>query len=1178
VERRFAPSAEDEQAVVDWAESVGLTVTKRYSDRLIVNVEGTAGTIEKAFGVTINNYQVGDEVDFSNDRDPIIPANLSGILSFVTGLSNVERPHRMGSRNGTVKGADYVAGPEISEPGNAQGDGDPKKAPASRRSAMTSREAAKSESLSALSPKANDNYPLDYKSGTYAMDPANVQSSNGYDFNALQKLSQCCNEPGASAGSPPESSIALVGYGGFVVSDVNTFASAYGMAYNLTWYCIGGGSCPGNDGEAPLDVEYSMAMSNSYGSSLDTAHIYEYEMTNGLYTTYESAFNDIVSDGHAKVVSTSYGWEENVGFSGSVATGTMHPIFNTMVGTGITLIASSGDSGATAGCGDATAVSYPASDPDFIAAGGTQLNMYSDGVFYSETAWQGENWSGACGSNHGGSTGGVSVLFAAPAWQKITNSTYPQGVVSPFYLWKAGGEYVETGNGNRMVPDISLTANPDVLGQWYVSGGSWQDEGGTSIVAPELAGFFAQENSYLDSVGSICGGGSTACSPIGLASPFIYEAAVYGAPHNPFYDMTSGCSDNDVTAADDLYYYCAYDGYDPITGWGSANMMQLAWGINWWVIPAVGSPSLSFGGPTINTWYNTDQLVDWVLDDSGGSYPAPGAAGFTLGWDSIPSDSSSKPHGGDGDTFYTGPAYPLSTFGCVDNDGSYCEAASGQGCHTVYVRGWDNQGRVTNGSYGPVCFDSVAPTVGISTSVTTGYTTYVDKNVTVTLTPSDPGGSAASGIKATYYAINSLNCSPTTLGSCSSYSGAFTLSGSQLSYIYYFTVDNAGNASAENYIWVAIDEIAPTTTATPSGDLQSGIYYSKVSITLNAADTGGSGVANTYYTVDGGAQTTYGSAIVVSATGSHTLKYWSVDAAGNVEGKHTLSFTIAADTATTLTAPAASSTFAGPSVTFSWAAATGANGYFLHLGSTAAGSDNILNSTEYSAGTTSVTIKSLPLNGEKIYARLFTDYNGNHVYHDYTFTAAQQAVLTAPTAMSTLAGPSVTFSWSAATGSINGYFLHVGNTGVGSNNLLNSTEYGTGTTSVTLNNMPTAGGPIYVRVFTDYNGTHVYQDYQFTAAQQALLTSPAQGATLPGATATFDWSAATGSAVKGYYLHLGTTAVGSDNLLNSAEYPTTTTSVTVNNMPTTGVTIYVRVFTDYNGTHVYKDYTVNAAN
>jgi len=893
---RFGPSVQSEQAVVDWAESVGLTVTKRYSDRLIVDVEGTAGTIEKAFGVTINNYQVGDEVDFSNDRDPIIPANLSGILSFVTGLSNVERPHRLGSRNVTVKGADYVPGPMISEPGNAQGDGDPAKALVTRPAAMTSRLAAKNESSSPSNPKANDNYPLDDKSGTYAMDPSNVQSSNGYDFNALQRLSHCCNEPGAAAGSPPESSIALVGYGGFLVSDVSTFAGAYGMAYNLSWYCIGGGSCPGNDGEAPLDVEYSMAMSNSYGSYLDTAHIFEYEMTNGLYTTYESAFNDIVSDGHAKVVSTSYGWEENVGFSGSVATGTMHPIFNTMVGTGITLIAASGDNGASDGCGNATAVDYPSSDPDFIAAGGTQLNMYTNGVFYSETAWQGESWSGACGSNHGGSTGGVSVLFAAPSWQKITNSTYPQGVVSPFYLWKGGGEYVETGNGNRMVPDISLTANPDVLGQWYVSGGSWQDEGGTSIVAPELAGFFAQENSYLDYIGNACGGsGTSACSPIGNAAPFIYQDAIYGAPHDPFYDMVSGCSNNDVTAAYNLFYYCAYTGYDPITGWGSANMMQLAWGINWWVIPAVGSPSLSFGGPSINTWYNSDQIVDWDLNDSGGSFTAPGAAGFTLAWDSIPSDSYSKPHGGDGDTFYTGPEYAFSTFGCVDNNGTYCQAASGQGCHTVYVRGWDNQGNVTNGSYGPVCFDSVAPTITASTNPATSGSVWVDKSVVVTLTPTDPGGSAASGIQATYYAINTGACYPGNLGACTLYTGPFTVSGQQQSYIYYFTEDYAGNFSTEPYIWVSIDETAPTTTASLSGPTSGGQYYSTVQVTLSATDTGGSGVANTYYKVDGGAKTTYsGSAFTVSGFANHTVKYWSVDSAGNVETTKTVSFTVSA--------------------------------------------------------------------------------------------------------------------------------------------------------------------------------------------------------------------------------------------------------------------------------------------
>ena len=692
---RFAPSAADEQAVVSWAQTVGLTVTKRYPNRLLVDVEGNVDTIERAFGVTINNYQVRGEVDFSNDRDPVIPAHLSGIISGIAGLNSIERVHRVGSANVTKKGSDYVPGPAISELGSAHGAGDPAKAPSARAAAAQISAAHVSAASTGFG--AQDSFPLDDRSGQYAMDPSSVQSSQGYDFNALHRFSQCCNQPGIAAGSPPESSIALVGFGGFNLSDVSTFFSNYGMAYLLTWYCIDGSTCPAADDEAPLDVEYSGAMSNSYGSEYYTAHIYEYEMTNNMFSTYEDAYNDVLSDGHAKVVSTSYGGNEDPNATvAGIETGTVHSIFNNMVAAGITLIASSGDSGSAVGCGASIAVDYPASDPDFLAAGGTQLNLNDDGTFLSESAWQGEFWNGACGSNHGGSSGGRSVLFGAPYWQTITNSTYPKGIVDPYYEWQTVSgtttEYIVTGNTNRMLPDISLTANPDVLGQWYVYAGSWIPSGGTSIVAPELAGFFAQENSYLDQIGSICGSGSTACSPVGLASPFIYEDAIDGAPHNPFYDMTSGCSDNDITVANNLVYYCAYTGFDPITGWGSANMMQLAWGINWELIPAYGNPSLSFGGPATNTWFNSDQIVDWNLNDAGsGGLPAPGALGFTLGWDSILPDSQSLPHGGDGNSFYAGPQY-LSTFGCVDNDGSLCEAASGQGCHTVYVEGWDNQG------------------------------------------------------------------------------------------------------------------------------------------------------------------------------------------------------------------------------------------------------------------------------------------------------------------------------------------------------------------------------------------------------------------------------------------------------------------------------------------------------
>jgi hypothetical protein len=96
-------------------------------------------------------------------------------------------------------------------------------------------------------------------------------------------------------------------------------------------------------------------------------------------------------------------------------------------------------------------------------------------------------------------------------------------------------------------------------------------------------------------------------------------------------------------------------------------------------------------------------------------------------------------------------------------------------------------------------------------------------------------------------------------------------------------------------------------------------------------------------------------------------------------------YTYKASTQAAVTSPTAGSTLTGPSVTFDWSAATGATQYYLSIGSTGAGSSNIYNSGWRDV--TSWTATGLPTNGETLYVRLSTDFNGTAVHNDYTYTA-----------------------------------------------------------------------------------------------------------------------------------------------------------------------------------------------
>jgi hypothetical protein len=78
------------------------------------------------------------------------------------------------------------------------------------------------------------------------------------------------------------------------------------------------------------------------------------------------------------------------------------------------------------------------------------------------------------------------------------------------------------------------------------------------------------------------------------------------------------------------------------------------------------------------------------------------------------------------------------------------------------------------------------------------------------------------------------------------------------------------------------DTLAPNTSSDADG-----LWHSTdQTVTLTATDTG-TWVANTFYRV-GSSTTTYTAPIHVSAEGTTTIRYWSADAAGNVEASHSV--------------------------------------------------------------------------------------------------------------------------------------------------------------------------------------------------------------------------------------------------------------------------------------------------
>lgn len=120
---RFGPSQEAWDALLDYVRQNGFILTYGADNRRIMSVTGTRAQVQSAFGVVIDNYQLGERTFHAIANDPVVPAEIAPSILHVGGLSNLARPHNavLVEDPAVIKTAYNSEAPAM--PGNVDGSG-----------------------------------------------------------------------------------------------------------------------------------------------------------------------------------------------------------------------------------------------------------------------------------------------------------------------------------------------------------------------------------------------------------------------------------------------------------------------------------------------------------------------------------------------------------------------------------------------------------------------------------------------------------------------------------------------------------------------------------------------------------------------------------------------------------------------------------------------------------------------------------------------------------------------------------------------------------------------------------------------------------------------------------------------------------------------------------------------
>jgi hypothetical protein len=295
-------------------------------------------------------------------------------------------------------------------------------------------------------------------------------------------------------------------------SYLSTYLSAAGVTQTgtVTNEAVDGGGS-GDDAETDLDVQTISGLAPG-------ANIIVYDMGSLGDQQIEDTYNQVLSDGKATAVNSSFGGCESSDVTFADAT---NSIAEQGASEGVEFSASSGDSGSDE-CGS-EGVSSPAGDPYFSSIGGIDFTDNSNGVLTSVTMGSVDGYSGG---------GGVSTVFALPSYQSGITGVITSG---------------------RNQPDFSLPFYPVAV----YTAGSWGEYLGTSWSSPASVALVIESNELH-------------LTKLGWIDPTVYSLFAQTGYSTYFTPCTSG--NNGAYSCSSTQYNQAA-GIGAPKGWALANAL-----------------------------------------------------------------------------------------------------------------------------------------------------------------------------------------------------------------------------------------------------------------------------------------------------------------------------------------------------------------------------------------------------------------------------------------------------------------------------------------------------------------------------------------------------------------------------------------------------------------------------